>query len=175
MAGSKKMRHNRVLREFNISLDRAVEHLKSEGYEVEARPTTRISKEEYEVLFDAFQTDKSKKVESKEVGEEQRKEQEALRRAREEELEAQRKKREAAKVKVVKYRAEIEGPTKVGKIDLDAPAHYKKVKSTKPEKEPVATEAEKEKVEETKKEAPKKKVAEKKPTKSKEESKEKEQ
>src|SRR5690625_5882917 len=79
MAGSKKMRLNRVLREFNISLDRAVEHLKSKGYEVEARPTTRISKEEYEVLSDAFQTDKSKRVESEEVGEEQRKEQEALR------------------------------------------------------------------------------------------------
>src|SRR5690554_6770113 len=112
MAGSKKMRLNRVLREFNISLDRAVEHLKSEGYEVEARPTTRISKEEYEVLFDAFQTDKSKKVESKEVGEEKRKEQEALRMAREKELEDQRKKREATKV--VKARGELEGLKKVG-------------------------------------------------------------
>lgn len=173
MAGSKKMRLNRVLREFNISLDRAVEHLKSEGYEVEARPTTRISKEEYEVLFDAFQTDKSKKVESKEVGEEQRKEQEALRRAREEELEAQRKKREAAKVKVVKARAEIEGPTKVGMIDLDAPAPSKKITPTKPKKESVPTEPKKEKVEEVK--APKKEVAEKKPTEVKEESKEKEQ
>lgn len=173
MAGSKKMRLNRVLREFNISLDRAVEHLKSEGYEVEARPTTRISKEEYEVLFDAFQTDKSKKVESKEVGEEQRKEQEALRRAREEELEAQRKKREAAKVKVVKARAEIEGPTKVGMIDLDAPAPSKKITPTKPKKESVPTEPKKEKVEEMK--ALKKEVAEKKPTEVKEESKEKEQ
>jgi len=167
MAGSKKMRLNRVLREFNISLDRAVEHLKSKGYEVEARPTTRISKEEYEVLSDAFQTDKSKRVESEEVGEEQRKEQEALRRAREKELEAQRKKKEAAKVKVVKARAEIEGPKTVGKINLDAPSPSKKPKASKPE-EAVKAEVKKEKVEE-------KKETKKKVSKTKEEPKKKEE
>lgn len=132
MAGSKKMRLNRVLREFNISLDRAVEHLKSEGFEIEARPTTKISRKEYEVLFDAFQTDKSKKVASKEAGEEQRKEQEALRLAREKELEAQRKKREATKV--VKARVELDGPKKVGKIDLDAPILPKTSKPEQPKK-----------------------------------------
>ncbi len=131
MAGSKKMRLNKVLREFNISLDRAVDHLKSKGYEIEARPTTRISNEEYEVLFNAFQTDKSKKVASKEVGEEQRKEKEALRLAREKELEEARKKKEANKV--VKARVELEGPKKVGKIDLDAPAKPKKTEAPKPE------------------------------------------
>ena len=156
MAGSKKMRLNKVLREFNISLDRAVEHLKSEGYEVEARPTTRISKKEYEVLFDAFQTDKSKKVESKEVGEEKRKEQEALRMAREKELEDQRKKREATKV--VKARGELEGLKKVGKIDLNAPVPTKKSETSKPE-ETAAVEPKKEKVEEKKVEE--KKVAKK--------------
>jgi len=156
MAGSKKMRLNRVLREFNISLDRAVERLKSEGYEVEARPTTRISKEEYEVLFDAFQTDKSKKVESKEVGEEKRKEQEALRMAREKELEDQRKKREATKV--VKARGELEGLKKVGKIDLDAPDPTKKPETSKPA-ETVAAEPKKDKVKEKKVEE--KKVAKK--------------
>ena len=74
MAEVKTMRLSKVLREFNISLDRAVEFLSSKGYEVEARPTTKITNEEYEVLFDEFQTDKSKKVASKEVGEEKRKE-----------------------------------------------------------------------------------------------------
>lgn len=180
MAGSKKMRLNRVLRELNISLDRAVEHLKSAGHEIEARPTTKISKEEYEVLFNAFQTDKSKKVASKEAGEEQRKEQEELRLAREKELEEQRKRREATKV--VKARVELEGPKKVGKIDLDAPVKSKQVKPSKPEKseekvkptgqseskQPKATEQPKveksivqpkvEKKEVSKKEAPKKEV-----------------
>ena len=70
MAENKIMRLNKVLREFNISLDRAVEYLDSKGIEIEARPTTKISAEVYEVLFNQFQTDKSKKVASKEVGEE---------------------------------------------------------------------------------------------------------
>jgi bacterial translation initiation factor 2 (bIF-2) len=51
MAEVKSIRLNKVLREFNISLDRAVEFLSSKGHEVEARPTAKISNEEYEILF----------------------------------------------------------------------------------------------------------------------------
>ena len=87
MVEAKTMRLNKVLREFNISLDRAVEHLSSHGYEVEARPTSKITQEEYQSLLEEFQTDKSKKVESKEVGEEKRKEKEELRIEREKEIE----------------------------------------------------------------------------------------
>ena len=76
MAENPTIRLNKVLRELNISLDRAVDYLASEGHEVEARPTTKISNEVYQVLLDEFQTDKSKKVASKEVGEEKRKEKE---------------------------------------------------------------------------------------------------
>ena len=72
------IRLNKVLRELNISLDRAVEFLASKGHKVEARPTTKISNEVYQVLLDEFQTDMSKKVASKEVGEEKRKEKEAM-------------------------------------------------------------------------------------------------
>ena len=79
MAGNPTIRLNKVLRELNISLDRAVDHLASQGHDIEARPTTKISDEVYQVLLDEFQTDKSKKVASKEVGEEKRKEKEALR------------------------------------------------------------------------------------------------
>ena len=76
MAENPTIRLNKVLRELNISLDRAVDYLNSAGYEVEARPTTKISNEVYQVLLDEFQTDKSKKVASKEVGEEKQKEKE---------------------------------------------------------------------------------------------------
>lgn len=126
MAGAKKMRLNKVLREFNISLDRAVEFLKSHGHEIEARPTTKISDEIYQVLFDEFQTDKSKKVASKEVGEERKKEKEELRLAREKEQEEkQRKKEESQKEKtekeeVVRPSNNLKGLKTVGKIDLDA-------------------------------------------------------
>ncbi len=64
------IRLNKVLRELNISLDRAVEHLVQEGHEVEARPTTKISQEVYKVLLDEFETDKSKKDASHEKSEE---------------------------------------------------------------------------------------------------------
>src|SRR5690606_3300726 len=139
MAEAKSIRLNKVLREFNISLDRAVEFLKDHGYEVEARPTTKISNEEYEVLFEEFETDKSKKIESKEVGEEKRKEKEELRLERERELEEKHKKEEASKV--IKAEAKLEGPKQVGKIDLDAG----KVKKEEPkvEEKPVAPKEEK--------------------------------
>ena len=67
-------RFNKVLRELNISLDRAVEFLNKKGLEIDARPTTKVSEEIYTILSDEFQTDKSKKVASKEIGEEKRKE-----------------------------------------------------------------------------------------------------
>ena len=116
MAEAKTIRINKVLREFNISLDRAVEFLSSKGYEVEARPTTKISDAEYKVLFEEFQTDKSKKVEAKEVGEEKRKEKEELRVEREREIE---EKQPPAALKVIKATSKLQGPKQVGKIDLN--------------------------------------------------------
>ena len=137
MADVKTMRLSKVLREFNISLDRAVEFLSSNGYEVEARPTTKISDAEYQVLFDEFQTDKSKKVASKEVGEEKRKEKEELRIAREKELE-EKQKHEAPKV--IKAEAKLDGPKQVGSIDLETGKSKKE--------EPVEKEVETKEVEE---------------------------
>src|SRR5690554_1044336 len=116
MAEVKKKRLSQVLREFNISLDRAVEFLGSKGFEVESNPNTRITGAEYEVLFEEFETDKSKKIESKEVGEEKRKEKEELRLERERELEEKQKKREATRV--IRSEVKLEGPKQVGKIDL---------------------------------------------------------
>lgn len=116
MAEVKTMRLSKVLREFNISLDRAVEHLASKGITIDARPTTKISENEYQVLSDEFQTDKSKKVASKEVGEEKRKEKEELRLAREREQEEKQPEGSS----VIKAEAKLEGPKQVGKIDLDA-------------------------------------------------------
>jgi len=154
MAETKTMRLSKVLREFNISLDRAVEFLGSKGYEVEARPTTKISGEEYEALFEEFQTDKSKKVASKEVGEEKRKEKEELRIERERELEEKEQKAEARKV--IKAEANLGGLKKVGKIDLDG----KKEEAKEEKKEEVVDEAPKKDVVEEVKEAKKEEVAE---------------
>ncbi|AEE19536.1 translation initiation factor 2 (bIF-2) [Dokdonia sp. Hel_I_63] len=118
------MRLNKVLREMNISLDRAVEFLGTKGIEIEARPTTKITTEVYEVLSGEFQTDANKKVASKEVAEAKEKEKEALRAAREVEIEAKAEAKAEApkKQEVVKAKAQLSGPKQVGKIDLSKPA-----------------------------------------------------
>lgn len=132
MAEKKQKRLNKVLKEFNISLDRAVEYLGSEGYEIEARPTTKISHEVYEVLFDKFETDKSKRAASKEASEERKREKEEIRKAREKELlkkkeeeakrESETKKRqeEALKEKQQKEEKEKEEKEKAAKEEAEA-------------------------------------------------------
>lgn len=134
------MRLNKVLRELNISLDRAVEYLTSKGFEIEARPTTKISQEVYNVLLDEFETDANKRVASKEVAEEKQKEKDALRTAREEEIaarEARQAERER-KQNVVKAKASLDGPKQVGKIDLSKPAGSLKDRTKKKEEEKAA-------------------------------------
>ncbi|MCX7551644.1 translation initiation factor IF-2 [Xanthomarina sp. F2636L] len=157
------IRLNKVLRELNISLDRAVEYLDTKGIEIEKRPTTKISDEVYQVLSDEFQTDANKKMASQEVSEAKLKEKEALKEQREREIEEKEKaraKREAAakEAEVVKAKSTLSGPKKVGKIDLEP---NKKVAETPAKKEEEAVKAEKpqEKVEKPVEE----KVAEEKP------------
>ncbi len=128
------IRLNKVLRELNISLDRAVEFLDSKGIEIEKRPTTKISEETYGVLSDEFQTDASKKVASKEVGEAKIKEKEVLREQRERELEEKQK--TAKRGEIVKAAAALSGPKQVGKIDLEP----KKKKVVEPVSKPVEEE-----------------------------------
>ena len=156
MPGTTNIRLNKVLRELNISLDRAVEFLASKGHEIEARPTTKISGEIYQILQDEFETDMSKKVASKEVGEEKRKEKEAIRLQLEQEQEEKRLAREkrAAAREVVKAKVELSGPKQVGKIDLEPKKKEEPV--PEPEVEPEV-QPEEAKVEPTpeKEEAPK--------------------
>jgi translation initiation factor IF-2 len=166
MAEVKKIRLNKVLREFNVSLDRVVEYLKSKGYEIDARPTTKISNEIYEVLYDEFETDKSKRVESKEVSEELKKEKEMLRLAREKELQRKKDKEDKAKQereereKAAKEADEakkkkeeednkkrLAGLKQVGKIDLDENKSSKKKSKEKDKAETEEKPAEKKKQE----------------------------
>ena len=139
MANQPSVRLNKVLRELNISLDRAVEFLNQKGIEIDARPTTKITTEVYSKLLDEFETDKSKKVASHEVSEEKRKEKESLRiiqEKKEQERLDQIAKRESLKTN----RVALEKPKSLGKIDLDAlnkPAKNKVVpEENKPESTP---------------------------------------
>ena len=159
------IRLNKVLRELNISLDRAVEYLDTKGIEIEKRPTTKISDEVYQVLSDEFQTDANKKMASQEVSEAKLKEKEALKEQREREIEEKEKaraKREAAakEAEVVKAKSTLSGPKQVGKIDLKSTK--KSVEPAKKVEEKVAEEKPQEVVEDkVAEEKPKDKVAKK--------------
>ena len=125
MSESRTVRLNKVLRELNISLDRAVEYLAKNGQQIEARPTTKISSEIYQILQDGFETDANKKAASKEFGEEKRKEKEAIRLELEAKIERKRleeeKKEEVlrAKAEILRAKAEKLQIKTVGKIDID--------------------------------------------------------
>jgi len=108
-------RLNKVLREFNISLDRAVEFLSLNGHEVEARPTAKISSDQYNLLLEEFRSDKSSKVESHDLSEEKRKEKEELRLK----LEREQEEKLNAKSAVIQGKAKITKPVQIGKIDLE--------------------------------------------------------
>jgi translation initiation factor IF-2 len=129
------VRLNKVLRELNISIDRAIDFLESKGIEIEKRPTTKISSQIYELLSGEFQTDASKKVASKELGAAKQKEKEALRIKREIELEEKLKK-DALANQVIKAKSPVERPKTVGKIDLD-PVKPEDIKSEPKKEKPV--------------------------------------
>ena len=119
------LRLNKVLRELNISLDRAVEYLSNVGCEIEARPTTKISQETYVLLLDGFKVDKSKNDESAEISEEKRKEKEKLR--------IQQEKREQEKIintekntEIITASSSVRKFKPVGKIDLDSKKNLSK-------------------------------------------------
>ena len=120
MSDKRVIRINKVLRELNISLDRAVDFLKTKGFEIESSPNAKISEEELGALNKQFSADKGKKEASLEVSEEKKKEKEAIRLEREKELEEKRKKDEAFQAEVIKAKAEKVAAIKpVGKIDLN--------------------------------------------------------
>ena len=128
MSEERVIRINKVLRELNISLERAVDYLKDKGIAIDANPNAKISEREFGILQSQFAGDKGNKEASKEVGEEKRKEKEALRIQRELEIEEKRK-QEEERQEVIKAKAIVTGPIQVGKIELNpkkaAPAEVK--------------------------------------------------
>ncbi|MGV9003074.1 translation initiation factor IF-2 [Flavobacterium sp.] len=114
------IRINKVLRELNISLERAVDYLKDKGVVIEASPNTKISDDVYNVLCGEFAGDKGKKEASMGISEEIRKEKEAIRLEREKEIEVKRRLDEEQRIQheLIKARPVVTPPKQVGKIDL---------------------------------------------------------
>ena len=128
------IRINKVLRELNISLERAVDYLKDNGIVIEASPNTKVSDDVYSILCGQFAGDKGNKEASKGVSEEIRKEKEALRVEREKEIEDKRKLEEERQQQqeLIKAKATVIAPKQVGKIDLEPKAPAAPVQTAKP-------------------------------------------
>lgn len=122
MSEERVIRINKVLRELNISLERAVDYLKDKGIAIDANPNAKISDKEFGILQNQFAGDKGNKEASKEVGEEKRKEKEALRIEREKEIDDKRKldeDRQRQQQEVIKARTIVTAPKQVGTLDLN--------------------------------------------------------
>ena len=50
MSDERNIRINKVLRELNISLDRAVDFLKEKGISIDSNPNAKISEKEFDIL-----------------------------------------------------------------------------------------------------------------------------
>ena len=117
------IRLNKVLRELNISIDRVADFLESKGHKIEKRPTTKISKDLYDLLCDEFQIDADKKIASKEVVEAKNKEKEKIREKQEREQENHLSKSEN---EIIKASSKVVQFKKLGKIDLNSNNQYAK-------------------------------------------------
>jgi translation initiation factor IF-2 len=61
MSEERNIRINKVLRELNISLERAVDYLKDKGIAIDANPNAKISGKEFDILQNQFAGDKGNK------------------------------------------------------------------------------------------------------------------
>lgn len=131
-----KIRLNKAVKEFNISMSRLVEFLQSRGFEVESNPNAQLEEAAYAALEAEFARDSEQRKASHEV---------VISKVPEEKLEIEPKKPE-----VIKAKAPSIGEARVlGKIELEKP------KAEVPAVEPVIA-PEESKKEEIKKEEPKK-------------------
>ncbi len=122
MSELNKIRLNKVIREFNISLERIVEFLSSNGHEIEPRPTTKISQNQYDLLVSEFSSDRSSKVESHDLTEEKQKEKEELR------IKFEQEKEEKSRNRIITSKSSIHQFKKVGEINLNEKSAVQDVK-----------------------------------------------
>lgn len=147
---SETIRLNKVLKELNISIDRAVDFLADNGVQIERTPNTRIDQKTYSILVKEFQSDAAQKAASEEV---------VINKIPERSPEPKKEEPESKPKPVEKIpttRIELEGPKKIGKIDLDQINKPRTDKKSEPEAEkPIKQEEIKKEVEQPKVEAKK--------------------
>lgn len=131
-----KIRLNKAVKEFNISMGRMVEFLQSKGFEVESNPNAQLEEAAYSALEAEFKKDGEQRKASHEV---------VISKVPEEKLEIEEKAPE-----VIRAKANLKPETKIlGKIDLDSNKPVVEEPASEVKSEPVV---EQPKAEEVKKE-----------------------
>jgi translation initiation factor IF-2 len=139
-------RLSKIAKELNVGISSLVDHLKSNGVEIESSPNTKVEDSHYNILLEEFADSKSEKAKAKEVV--------ASREKKPEIKEIPKKEEEVIKAKP----AEMKKPEILGTIDLSPKP--KKVVPAEPKEEEKPKVEEKTKVAETPKEKPIKKKEE---------------
>ena len=128
-----KIRLNKAVKEFNISMSRLVEFLQSKGFEVETNPNAQLEEAAYSALEAEFAKDGEQRKASHEV---------VITKVPEEKLEIEEKKTP----EVIRAKANIKPETKIlGKIDLE---------TNKPEVEDIPLSEPSETIQDKKEETP---------------------
>lgn len=119
-----KIRLKTVLTKYNISLQRVVDFLNTQGIEIETNPNVKIDKTVHQLLIKEFKSDKEVRDASEKASLQKKKEKEEIR----EELLRSKTKEKALPTApdVIRAKAdELYGPKNLGKIDLQALTHKK--------------------------------------------------
>lgn len=112
------IRLSKVLKELNISIDRAIDFLGEKGISVEKNPNTKLEMPAYDILVNEFRSDAKQKAASEEV---------VLNKIADKKPVEKKpvakpvvKTETPKKEKIATTKVELSGPKAVGKIDLDA-------------------------------------------------------
>ena len=57
--GTKRL--NAVVKELNVGMQTLIDHLAKKGHSIDAKPTTKLSEEQYNMLLSDFQSEKKNK------------------------------------------------------------------------------------------------------------------
>ncbi len=140
MVAVKHIRLNKVLKELNISMQTAADFFDSRGLAIDVRPNTKVDGEIYQLLLDAFQSDKSLAEQSEEISKAKRLEREEMLARHEADLE---RAAEHAKVQaVIRGKSQpLPGPKTLGKVDLDSLKGDEPTRAQKPKAAPPKSES----------------------------------
>ena len=67
MSEDKKINLLKAAKEFNLSIGTIVDHFKAKGMDIDNKPNTKLTEEQYSILTKEFQGDKSIKEEAKSI------------------------------------------------------------------------------------------------------------